>query len=70
MITFVDQVYLPDLLAIAPYYLDYAKVGEGLGNFLTWASSQTRTTAIYRNCLCRALLSRPGLDQYPGTGSA
>jgi hydrogenase large subunit len=36
MITFVDQVYLPDLLAIAPYYLDYAKVGEGLGNFLTW----------------------------------
>jgi hydrogenase large subunit len=36
MITFVDQVYLPDLLAIAPYYLDYASLGEGLGNFLTW----------------------------------
>ena len=36
MITFVDQVYLPDLLAIAPYYLDYAGLGEGLGNFLTW----------------------------------
>jgi hydrogenase large subunit len=33
---FVDQVYLPDLLAIAPYYLDYASLGEGLGNFLTW----------------------------------
>ncbi len=33
---FVDQVYLPDLLAIAPYYLDYASIGEGLGNFLTW----------------------------------
>ena len=33
---FVDQVYLPDLLAIAPYYLDYAAIGEGLGNFLTW----------------------------------
>jgi hydrogenase large subunit len=33
---FVDQVYIPDLLAIAPYYLDYASVGEGLGNFLTW----------------------------------
>jgi hydrogenase large subunit len=33
---FVDQVYLPDLLAIAPYYLDYAALGEGLGNFLTW----------------------------------
>ena len=36
MITFVDQVYLPDLLAIAPYYLDYASLGENLGNFLTW----------------------------------
>jgi hydrogenase large subunit len=33
---FVDQVYIPDLLAIAPYYLEYASVGEGLGNFLTW----------------------------------
>ncbi|MBT7188871.1 MAG: nickel-dependent hydrogenase large subunit [Anaerolineae bacterium] len=36
MIEFVDQVYIPDLLAIAPYYLDYAGIGEGLGNFLTW----------------------------------
>jgi hydrogenase large subunit len=36
MLEFVDQVYLPDLLAIAPYYLDYASLGEGLGNFLTW----------------------------------
>jgi hydrogenase large subunit len=36
IIEFVDQVYLPDVLAIAPHYLDYAAVGEGLGNFLTW----------------------------------
>ncbi len=36
MTAFVDQVYIPDLLAIAPYYLDYAGLGEGLGNFLTW----------------------------------
>ncbi len=36
MLAFVDQVYLPDLLAIAPYYLEYAGLGEGLGNFLTW----------------------------------
>jgi hydrogenase large subunit len=36
MVDFVDQVYIPDLLAIAPYYLDYAGIGEGLGNFLTW----------------------------------
>ena len=36
IITFVDQVYLPDVLAIAPFYLDYAGVGGGVGNFLTW----------------------------------
>jgi hydrogenase large subunit len=36
MIAFVDQVYIPDLLAIAPYYLNYGGFGEGLGNFLTW----------------------------------
>lgn len=36
MIAFVDQVYIPDLLAIAPYYLEYGALGEGLGNFLTW----------------------------------
>jgi hydrogenase large subunit len=33
---FVAQVYWPDLLAIGPHYTDYAKLGEGLGNFLTW----------------------------------
>jgi hydrogenase large subunit len=36
MVQFVDQVYIPDLLAIAPYYLEYGGLGEGLGNFLTW----------------------------------
>jgi hydrogenase large subunit len=36
MVAFVDQVYIPDLLAIAPYYLEYGGIGENLGNFLTW----------------------------------
>jgi hydrogenase large subunit len=31
---FVDQVYIPDLLAIARFYKDWASRGEGLGNFL------------------------------------
>ncbi|MGD8932848.1 MAG: nickel-dependent hydrogenase large subunit [Chromatiales bacterium] len=34
MRSFVDQVYLPDLLAIARFYKDWAERGEGLGNFL------------------------------------
>ena len=33
---FVDQVYLPDVLAIASFYKDWFKTGEGLGNFMTY----------------------------------
>ncbi|HMQ50985.1 MAG TPA: nickel-dependent hydrogenase large subunit [Anaerolineae bacterium] len=33
---FVEQVYLPDVLAVAPFYLDWAGYGEGVGNFLTY----------------------------------
>jgi len=31
---FVDQVYVPDTLAIASFYKDWGERGEGLGNFL------------------------------------
>jgi Ni,Fe-hydrogenase I large subunit len=33
---FVEKVYLPDVLAVAPFYLDWAGLGEGLGNFLVY----------------------------------
>ncbi|MHB0915768.1 MAG: nickel-dependent hydrogenase large subunit [Thermoleophilia bacterium] len=33
---FIDTVMVPDLLAIAPYYLDLAATGKGVGNYLTW----------------------------------
>ena len=33
---FVHQVYLPDTMAIAGYYKDWFKQGEGLGNFMTY----------------------------------
>lgn len=32
----VDGVYIPDILAIAPLYIEWAKVGGGRGNFLAW----------------------------------
>ncbi|HID83247.1 MAG TPA: nickel-dependent hydrogenase large subunit [Chromatiales bacterium] len=32
---FVDQVYVPDTLAIAGFYKDWFSRGEGVGNFLT-----------------------------------
>jgi hydrogenase large subunit len=36
MNSFVEQVYIPDLLAIAGFYKDWGSRGEGLGNFLTY----------------------------------
>jgi hydrogenase large subunit len=36
MRAFVDQVYVPDTLAIAGFYKDWFARGEGLGNFMTF----------------------------------
>jgi hydrogenase large subunit len=36
MRSFVDQAYVPDTLAIASFYKDWAAQGEGLGNFMTY----------------------------------
>ncbi len=36
MRTFVDQVYVPDTLAIAGFYKEWGSRGEGVGNFLTY----------------------------------
>jgi Ni,Fe-hydrogenase I large subunit len=33
---FVEQVYIPDVLAIAPLYKEWFSRGEGLGNFLSY----------------------------------
>ncbi|HKZ16358.1 MAG TPA: nickel-dependent hydrogenase large subunit, partial [Geobacteraceae bacterium] len=33
---FVEKVYIPDLLAVASYYKDWAGIGGGVGNFLTY----------------------------------
>jgi Ni,Fe-hydrogenase I large subunit len=33
---FVEQVYIPDLLAVAPFYTEWAGLGEGIGNFMSY----------------------------------
>jgi Ni,Fe-hydrogenase I large subunit len=33
---FVEQVYIPDLLAVASFYKEWAGYGEGLGNFMVY----------------------------------
>ena len=41
---FVDQVYLPDTLAIASFYKDWFARGEGVGNFLTYGDFPAKGT--------------------------
>ena len=42
MQTFVDQVYVPDTIAIAGYYKDWFRQGEGVGNFMTYGDFPTK----------------------------
>jgi hydrogenase large subunit len=44
MNTFVEQVYIPDTLAIAGFYKDWAAQGEGTGNFLCYGDFPTDTS--------------------------
>jgi hydrogenase large subunit len=41
-ITFVEQVYIPDLMAIAGFYKDWAAIGGGLQNYLCYGDLPTR----------------------------
>ena len=38
---FIEQVYIPDLLAVAPYYLDWGGIGGGLQNYLAYGDLPT-----------------------------
>jgi len=38
---FVEQVYIPDLLAVASFYKEWAGIGEGVGNYLSYGDFPT-----------------------------
>jgi len=38
---FIEQVYIPDLMAIASFYKDWGAIGGGLGNFLAYGDLPT-----------------------------
>jgi hydrogenase large subunit len=41
---FVEQVYIPDLLAVAGFYKDWAAIGAGVGNYLSYGEFPTDTS--------------------------
>ncbi len=42
---FVEKVYIPDILAVAPFYLDWAGYGAGVGNFLSYGQFPNDTAS-------------------------
>jgi Ni,Fe-hydrogenase I large subunit len=39
--TFVEQVYIPDLLAVASFYPEWASLGSGVGNYMSYGDFPT-----------------------------
>ena len=46
---FVEKVYIPDILAVAPFYLDWAGHGAGVGNFLSYGEFPNDTATNSAN---------------------
>jgi len=40
---FVDQVYIPDLMAIASFYKDWGAIGKGFGNYMSYGDFPTNS---------------------------
>jgi len=38
---FIEQVYIPDLLAIASFYKDWGAIGKGIGNYMSYGDFPT-----------------------------
>jgi Ni,Fe-hydrogenase I large subunit len=44
--TFVDQVYIPDVLAVASFYKDWAAIGRGIGNYMSYGEFPENDSAL------------------------
>jgi len=46
---FVEKVYIPDLLAVASFYKDWAAIGGGVGNYLSYGEFQKHNVSNTTN---------------------
>jgi len=69
-IAFVEQVYIPDLMAIAGFYKDWAAIGGGLKNYLAYGDLPTRGYGQpdYFKFARGAILNRNLSEVYPVNG--
>lgn len=64
---FVEKVYIPDLLAIASFYKDWASYGGGVGNFLAYGAFENDNESNTSNLwLPRGIIKNKDLSKvYP-----
>jgi len=49
-LAFVEKVYIPDLLAVASFYKDWAAIGAGVGNYMSYGEFQNDNVSNTTNC--------------------
>ncbi len=54
--SWIDEVYIPDVLAVAPFYLDVAGYGGGYGNFIAWGAFPYDNEDPLNQCLPRGAI--------------
>ena len=47
---FVQKVYIPDLLAVASFYKEWASIGGGVGNYLSYGEFPNDNLSNTKNC--------------------
>jgi [NiFe] hydrogenase large subunit len=64
---FVNNVMYTDLLALAPYYLDWAKIGKGVENYLAWGVFEDESKDPVKRFLPRGVVYKEKLEVMDAT---
>ncbi|HYM83743.1 MAG TPA: nickel-dependent hydrogenase large subunit [Candidatus Dormibacteraeota bacterium] len=60
---FVDRVYIPDVLAVAGFYKDWAAIGKGIGNYMSYGEFPEANGADPRYYLPRGRIMNRDLSK-------
>jgi hydrogenase large subunit len=63
IVDFVDNIYIPDVMAVAKVYSDYLEMGKGCQNLLAYDAFRTKTNGSYDSTLFKSGLVT-GIDKY------
>jgi [NiFe] hydrogenase large subunit/hydrogenase large subunit len=64
--TFVNKVYIPDILAIASFYKDWAGLGAGVGNYLSYGDfPAAKDSNVASYWLPRGVILNKNIDEKP-----